>query len=113
MKQKPGVMIYFDVIPVFAYLSIEEKGMLFEAILNYAKYGEVPQLSEKLTVIWPLIQQRLDFDEARYQVTVLKRKYSAYARWEKQNERQPLPYSYWVENRCYETYKEEDQNALA
>ena len=93
MKQKPGVMIYFDVIPVFAYLSMEEKGMLFEAILNYAKYGELPELSEKLMVIWPLIQQRLDFDEARYQVTVLKRKYSAYARWEKQNGNQPLPYS--------------------
>ena len=113
MKEKPGVMIYFDVIPVLTYLSIEEKGMLFEAILNYAKYGELPQLSEKLTVIWPLIQQRLDFDESRYQVTVLKRKYAAYARWEKQNDRQPLPYSYWVEHRCYETYKEEDQNALA
>ena len=113
MKEKPGVMIYFDVIPVFAYLSIEEKGMLFEAILNYAKYGELPQLCEKLMLIWPLIQQRLDFDEARYQVTVLKRKYSAYARWEKQNDRKPLPYSYWVENRCYETYQEEDQNALA
>ena len=113
MKEKPGVMIYFDVIPVFAYLSIEEKGMLFEAILNYAKYGELPQLCEKLMLIWPLIKQRLDFDESRYQVTVLKRKYAAYARWEKQNGNQPLPYSYWVENRCYETYKEEDQNALA
>ena len=113
MKEKPGVMIYFDVIPVFAYLSIEEKGMLFEAILNYAKYGELPELSEKLMVIWPLIQQRLDFDESRYQVTVLKRKYAAYARWEKQNDRQPIPYSQWVENRCYETYQEEDQNALA
>ena len=113
MKEKPGVMIYFDVLPVLNLLSIEEKGMLFEAIVNYAKYGVLPELGERLTVVWPLIQQRLDLDEARYQVTVLKRKYSAYARWEKQNERKPLPYSYWVENRCYETCKEEDQNALA
>lgn len=113
MKEKPGVMIYFDVIPVFTYLSSEEKGILFEAILNYAKYGVIPELKENLVLIWPLIQQRLDFDESRYQATVLKRKYAAYSRWEKQNDRKPLPYSYWVENHGYETFREEDQNALA
>jgi hypothetical protein len=113
MKEKPGVMIYFDVLPVLNLLSIEEKGMLFEAIVNYAKYGVLPELSERLTVIWPLIQQRLDFDEARYQVTVLKRKYSAYARWEKQNDRQPIPYSQWVEAKGYEQSLETEMDALA
>ena len=45
MKEKPGVMIYFDVLPVLTHLSIEEKGMLFEAILNYAKYGYIHHIS--------------------------------------------------------------------
>ena len=113
MKQKPGVMIYFDMLPVLSYLSLDEKGILFEAVLRYGKFGELPSFPEKLEPIWPLIQQRLDFDETRYQNTVMKRKYAAYVRREKQNDRQPLPYTQWLENHGYEADEEDHLNAFA
>lgn len=113
MKQKPGVMIYFDVIPVLDCLNNEEAGMLFRAILEYAQSGIHSPLNERLSLVWPLIRQRMDHDESRYQATIIKRKYGAYARWEKQNERIPLPFSYWVENKMYESYNEDAQDALA
>ena len=113
MKQKPGVMIYFDIIPVLDLLSSADAGILFRAILQYGENGVLPELDQNLALLWPLIQQRLDFDAARYQTTVMKRKYAAYARWERQNDREPMPYTYWLENHGYETDHEANQNALA
>ena len=113
MKQKPGVMIYFDMLPVLDLLSNQDKGTLFHAILSYAQTGELMPMNEHLSLLWPLIRQRLDFDSARYEQTVMKRKYAAYTRWERQNDRIPIPYSQWVEDRGYETDREADIHALA
>lgn len=113
MKQKPGVMIYFDLRPVLDLLSMEEKGMLFQAILEYGEDGFYTHLDEKLSLLWPLIQQRLDRDWARYQATVLKRRYAAYSRWEKQHGHDPLPYVRWAENHTEDTDYEEEDPALA
>ena len=113
MKQKPGVMIYFDLIPVLGLLSNEEKGILFQTILDYAQEGVYTPLDERLTLLWPLIQQRLDRDWERYQLTVIKRKYAAYSRWEKQRQRDPLPYAQWVAIKGYEQPLEEECDTLA
>ena len=106
MKQKPGVMIYFEMLPVLELLKDEEKGALFHAIMVYGADGTCPKLSGKLALMWPLIQQRLDRDWERYRMVVIKRKYAAFARWEKQHGREPMPYSMWVEDHeddvCYE-----------
>lgn len=112
MKQKPGVMVYFDIIPVLAYLSNEDKGILFQAMLEYAEGGIYPPLNERLALIWPLIQQKMDRDWDRYQLTVIKRKYAAYARWEKQHDRTPLPYNQWVDQKGFETEPEDYDDAL-
>ena len=113
MKEKPGVMIHFDMVPAIQTLSKEDKATLIETLLQYGLHKTKPaKLSKKMAVLWPLIQYRLDLDESRYQVTVLKRKYAAYARWEKENGRQPLHYSYWLKSHCREVHKE-DPNALA
>ena len=42
---KPGVMIYFDIIPLIEGMSPDDAGQLFLAILKYAQYGEIPSLS--------------------------------------------------------------------
>ena len=113
MKQKPGVMIYFDIIPVLDLLSNADAGILFRAILQYGENGVLPELEPNLALLWPLIQQRLDRDWDRYQATVIKRKYAAYSRWEKKHEREPLPFAHWVEARGYEQNPEEEMDALA
>ena len=113
MKQKPGVMIYFDIIPVLDLLSSADAGILFRAILQYGESGVLPELEPNLALLWPLIQQRLDHDWDRYQHTVIKRKYAAYSRWEKQHDRQPIPYSQWVEAKGYEQSLETEMDALA
>ena len=81
MKKRPGVMIYFTMRQVLSRLSNEDKGILFDSILQYADTGVVPELPDSLYVVWPLIQMNLLQDEMRYRNVVIKRKYAAYVRW--------------------------------
>lgn len=101
-KEKPGVMVYFDMLPVIAQLSNADKGKLFQAILEYAQLGVVPELPAKLRPVWPMLTTRMDHDDIRYQRTVAKRKYAAYARWRKEEEKEPLPFTDWMRLEGYE-----------
>ena len=102
MKKKPGVMVYFDMRRMVKLLTDEEKGKLFEAILDYGETGCVGELTDTLRIIWPLIQNRLDTDSLRYTEVGLKRKYAAYVRWAKEHNEIPKEYSFWKKEKCYE-----------
>lgn len=68
---------------------------MFEAILEYGLHKTIPQMSAKLKVVWPLVQQRLDWDEDRYHQVVNKRAYSAYVRWAKHNGEVYVDFKTW------------------
>ena len=82
MGKQPGVMLYFDIRPSLRRLTNEEKGQLFEAILDYGQYGAVPELEGGLGIAWDFIQPRLDRDRERYEEKVAKCVQSARLRWE-------------------------------
>ena len=77
---KPGVMFYFDVRPCIKRLNLNEKGQLFEAILDYAENGIEPELDGALGIAWDFIQPRLDQDTERYGNKVLQKQYAAFVR---------------------------------
>lgn len=81
-KERPGVMLYFDLRPCLKRLSPEEKGRLFEGILDYAEYGVLPELEGMLGVAWDFIQPRIDRDAERYEEVVENRRRAAHKRWE-------------------------------
>jgi hypothetical protein len=99
MNQKPGVMVYFDMLPAIEHLSKVDSGVLFQAILRYGRHEELPQMSAKLKVVWPLVQQRLDRDEEQYCKVVTKRAYSAYVRWAKHNKEDVMSFQNWQERK--------------
>ena len=80
---QPGVMIYFDLRPCLKRLSLEEKGKLLEAILDYAGDGLLPEFDGALGVAWDFIAQRVDADAARYQAKCEQSKAAALSRWGK------------------------------
>ncbi len=65
---KPGVMLYFDTMPVLKMLSDEQRGKLFLGILCYAREGV--DLSEdfdrEIRIAWALIKPHLDRDDENY-----------------------------------------------
>lgn len=85
-KGRPGVMFYFDLRPCLKRLTREEKGLLFECILDYAQHGVVPELEGTLGVAWDFIQPRIDHDFERYEEISESRRKAALKRWEGREE---------------------------
>ena len=102
MKKKPGVMVYFDLRKMLKLLPDNEKGKLFEAILDYGETGEEGELSDTLRIVWPLIKVRLDSDSLQYDKKVVKRKYASYSRWTKEHCEKTLSYEDWLETQGYD-----------
>lgn len=92
---KPGVMFYFDVRPCIKRLDANEKGRLFEAILDYGEFGIMPEFDGALGVAWDFIQPKLDRDTGRYEKQVEQRQYAVYVRETKKKEQQPLSFEDW------------------
>lgn len=104
-KKQPGTMLYFDIRPCLKRLSTQEKGILFEAILDYGEFGAVPELEGQLGVAWDFIQPRLDRDRERYGEQVVKKKYAVYVREAKRQGEVPLPFDVWKVSDDNETYQ--------
>ena len=83
-KQRPGVMIYFDIAHSINRLSNEERGILFSAIMEYGEFGTVPALDGMLAMAWDFIRPRLDRDAKKYEETCQKRTAAINSRWNKE-----------------------------
>ena len=98
MPNRPGVMLFFDIRPALKRLTIEERGQLFEAILDYGELGLLPEFEGGLGIVWDFIQPRLDRDAARYKEKALKARYSTYCREIKKRGLQPVEFEVWQED---------------
>jgi len=92
---KPGVMFYFEVRPCLNRLTREEKGDLFEAILDYGQYGVLPELDGPTGVAWDFLQPKLDRDNDRYGRVSLKKAYAAYVKYANTRGEPTLSYEEW------------------
>ena len=99
-SNKPGIMIYFDLLTPLKRMTNEEKGILLQSMLEYGKYGREPKFRKnpKLDMAWCIIQGRLDLDDETYHKKVARGKYAAYVRWSKKKGSTVLDYDEWVES---------------
>ena len=96
MSEKPGVMIYFEIMETVRLLNDQQAAALFRAILEYGLTKKEPPLPDDLMILWPLVRMRLDSDDERYYQVSQKKRYGAYVRWAKHNHTEPLPYDRWI-----------------
>lgn len=92
---KPGVMFYFDIRPCIKRLTTEEKGQLFEAILDYGEFGSPPSFDDRLGIAWDFIQPKLDKDTALYGHKVAQRQYAVYVREARKRDNIPISFDEW------------------
>lgn len=80
---RPGTMLYFDTRPCLKRLTNEQKGQLFEAILDYAEFSVVPDFGDDvgLSIAWDFIQPKIDRDNERYEQISKRRAEAAAKRW--------------------------------
>lgn len=88
MKKRPGVLLYFDIRNGMKRLSTSDKGRLFDAILDYAENGVVPDFEGGLGVAWDFIVQKLDKDAETYAAKSVANQYGPYVR---EQEKRGLP----------------------
>ena len=98
MSGRPGLMLYFDTVPVFERLSDEDAGRLIKAVLAYASTGELVPLDGTLALLFELIRPKLDRDAEKYEQTVQKRKYGGYRKACYDRGETPLEYEVWLEH---------------
>ena len=84
-NKQPGVMLYFTLRPSLRRMSNEEKGILFESIMDYAEQGLVPDLHGSLGIAWDFIRPQLDRDSQHYQAISEQRRAAAMKRWSKKD----------------------------
>lgn len=94
---KPGVMFYFDIRPCIKRLTTEEKGQLFEAILDYGEFGSFPNFDDRLGIAWDFIQPKLDRDTELYGHKVAQRQYAVYVREARKRDHAKIPFDEWVD----------------
>ena len=93
---KPGIMFYFDVRPCIKRLTLDEKGQLFEAILDYGEFGNLPNFDDRLGIAWDFIQPKLDKDSELYGHKVLQRQYAVYVREARKQDSVPISFDEWL-----------------
>ena len=72
-KEKPGVMLYFDVRPCLNRMTDAEQAQLFRAILDYGQFGIDPGFEDRLGFVWDFVKPMIDRDTDRYQEIQEKR----------------------------------------
>lgn len=105
MGNRPGVMIYFDIRPNLKLLTLEQRGILFDAILEYGELGTVPELDGILAMAWGFIQPRIDKDGERYNHQIAQRKYATYCREKKRFNEEPLSFDAWMRSKDDDSYR--------
>lgn len=88
MKERPGVLLYFSLRPAIKRLTLEEKGALFEAILDYAQNGVYPDFDGVLGICWDFVQPLIDADGEAYRDKCEKAKKAIETRWAKEKNTQ-------------------------
>ena len=69
-SEKPGVMIYFEIMPQLEMLKPLQRLAVYDAIMAYGKDRTEPSLKREGELVWAFIRPILDRDDERYRRTV-------------------------------------------
>lgn len=96
-KERPGIMIYFDMAEPLKRLDHTGKGKLLEAMLNYGQYGEVPDFDGDVVLLmaWEFICPKLNADGRRYREKVIRNTYASYCNKAKKRNSDPIDFDEW------------------
>ena len=81
-SKKPGVMIYFEILPVLENLWWWQRFSVLEAIIYYARDRKLPKFRGPLKAVWALVQPIVDRDDSRYYKNLEAKKKAGKARGE-------------------------------
>lgn len=63
-KTRSGVMLSFDAWHCLQSMSYEQKGLLIDALMQYAELGVLPDLPTELQTVWHFLKQSAERDNS-------------------------------------------------
>ena len=96
MTERPGFMLYFDLVDALQSLDDVQAGQLFKALMAYAQTGEVRELTGLADFAFRFARPRIDRDAEIYQEKCRKNAYNAYVGTLKRRGETPMEYEAWV-----------------
>ena len=84
-KERPGFMMYHDLLPQVEMMSPDEAGELLRALLVYSSTGSYDTVPRTVELILLGYIPRIDRDARRYEEKLRRCRMAAEARWEKAN----------------------------
>lgn len=100
--EKPGMMLYFDVIgPLAKHLEDDEFGELIRCAMDYSMTGEEPDIDvfSPVSMAWDILMPHLDRDTERYLSKREASRYANYCKTQKQLGLTPLSMDTWLATR--------------
>lgn len=94
---RPGIMVYFDMMGPLSKMPDADKGRLFWAMLEYGKFGTVPEFDGlALELAWEFVKPKIDKDEQEYNMSVLRRQYATVCRERKKKCEPEITFDEWL-----------------
>ena len=95
--ERPGIMVYFDVMGPMAKLENADKGRLFWAMLEYGKNGTMPVFdSLPLELAWEFVKPKIDKDYREYVRSVQRRQFATACRERKKRGEPEITFDEWL-----------------
>lgn len=89
-----GVIMYFNNWHSMDKFNYEEKGLLMDALIEYAEYGVLRELPPELDRVFPFLQNYADLDAEKYEEKCRKNRFARYC--QTVNEADRFEYDEWI-----------------
>ena len=97
MVERPGIVVYFDVMGPMEKLDNSAKGELIWAMLNYGKNGVEPEFdSLPLVLAWEFVKPKIDKDYREYVRSVQRRQFATTCRERKKRGEPDITFDEWL-----------------
>ena len=97
--ERPGIMVYFDMMGPMAKLENADKGRLFWAMLEYGKNGIVPVFNSlPLELAWEFVKPKIDKDYKEYVRSVQRRQFATACRERKKRGEPDITFDEWLKS---------------
>ena len=94
---RPGIMVYFDMMGPLSKLENADKGRLFWAMLEYGKNGIEPVFDGlALELAWEFVKPKIDKDYKEYIRSVQRRQYATACRERKRKGEPDITFDEWL-----------------
>ena len=95
MKARPGFMLYFEMADALSSMADADAGQLFKALMAYARYGEVREVTGLAAFAFEMMRGRMDRDAEAYAEKCRKSAYAAYSGAARRRGEIPVDYEDW------------------